>query len=235
MGDIHIGVITSSLGGHGGYLCSEDHTNYWNETQNDRGQLIARGPSGGDARGTYAGSNFLAWDPQASKNPPGEADPSALVENLQDLIHGAGEQGCGYEASLEAWYRFLIEPEPPQTVVFDQSVGESVPQGLDEVLLAQRAQFLRPDSLVAIIMLTDENDCSIMDWGHGHYAAGGTAGALPRSTSVCDTDPNDQCCMACTLASIPEGCPPPSADSKCQVAEVHAQIAQQDDALNLRF
>ena len=28
----------------------------------------------------------------------------------------AGENGCGYEASLEAWYRFLVDPEPPSAV-----------------------------------------------------------------------------------------------------------------------
>lgn len=31
---------------------------------------------------------------------------------------------------------------------------------VDEALLEQRAAFLRDDSLVLIVMLTDENDCS---------------------------------------------------------------------------
>ena len=33
--------------------------------------------------------------------------------------------------------------------------------GVDSVLLAQRADFLRPDSLVAIIVLSDENDSEV--------------------------------------------------------------------------
>src|SRR5690606_1260008 len=37
--DIHIGIITSSLGGHGGDLCSSAAPN-WNETQNDRARLL---------------------------------------------------------------------------------------------------------------------------------------------------------------------------------------------------
>ena len=35
------------------------------------------------------------------------------------------------------------------------------PRRMKETLLAQRQAFLRPDSLVAVIMLSDENDCSI--------------------------------------------------------------------------
>jgi hypothetical protein len=41
----------------------------------------------------------------------------------------------------------------------------TVARGLDTTILAQRTAFLRPDSLVAVIMLADENDCSVMDSG----------------------------------------------------------------------
>jgi hypothetical protein len=45
------------------------------------------------------------------------------------------------------------------------STDDSGRAEVDEVLLARRAAFLRPDSLVAIVMLTDENDCSMVPGG----------------------------------------------------------------------
>src|SRR6185295_9118538 len=111
----------------------------------------------------------------------------------QDMIGAVGEHGCGYEASLESWYRFLIDPEPPAnvtragdvtvrssklTVNADGSTGACV--GCDEALLAQRKAFLRPDSLVAIVMLSDENDCSIRDDQVGWFV--GANGRMPLST-----------------------------------------------------
>ena len=44
-------------------------------------------------------------------------------------------------------------------------MGVATLAGTDMALLQQRADFLRPDSLVAVIALTDENDCSIVDGG----------------------------------------------------------------------
>jgi hypothetical protein len=234
--DIHIGVVTSSLGSHGGVTCSQASKD-WVPDQNDFGRLISRALEGAPPASELPGG-FLSWDPVGTaKNPggqPGISDAGALGTSFTSMVTGAGEIGCGYEASLEAWYRFLIDPEPYESVVVPEGQQQAQPVGVDGVLLDQRAQFLRPDSLVAIIMLTDENDCSILDWGHGHYAAGSTAGALPRSTSICDQDPNDECCMACTLANVPGGCDPPNTDVKCQQAEQHIAVSQQDDALNLR-
>ncbi|MEY4544318.1 MAG: hypothetical protein RL685_513 [Pseudomonadota bacterium] len=32
--------------------------------------------------------------------------------NFQRMVTEVGEDGCGWEASLESWYRFLIDPVP---------------------------------------------------------------------------------------------------------------------------
>lgn len=93
---------------------------------------------------TYAGTGFLAWDPQGKKDPAGEQDSNALRDDLARLVTGVGQTGCALEQPLESWYRFLIDPDTDNAD-----------------LVAQRNAFLRPDSLVAIVMLTDENDCSI--------------------------------------------------------------------------
>jgi hypothetical protein len=184
--DIHIGVVSSSLGGHGSDYCSgprvdggpsapnQDRVN--NHTQNDRGRLITRG-SRGDSESvqfptvpTYVNgagqeTGFFNWDPTGKATPPGESNAAVLANNFRDVILGTDQIGCGYEASLESWYRFLIDPTPPESVSpSPQGVTSSAEvTGIDETLLKQRAEFLRPDSLVAIINLSDENDCSIID------------------------------------------------------------------------
>ncbi len=238
--DIHIGVITSSLGGNGGTLCTPEHgTQYWNETQNDRGRLVARqGPTFDTPPTTWNNMGFLSWDPDGTARNaapfPGEADRQAMVDNFQNLVTGAGESGCGYEASLEAWYRFLVDPDPPMDVLYDEARRESVGVGLDDVLLAQRAQFLRPDSLVAIIMLSDENDCSVIDHGIGYLVGNTDEGAMPRATSQCDIDPNDPCCLSCIQANWPDGCASPQSDANCIAGLFHGDVDSTQDRLNLR-
>src|SRR6476660_2670002 len=83
--------------------------------------------------------------------------------------------------------------------------------GKDMNLLAQRAAFLRPDSLVGVVMMTDENDCSIQDSGQYYYAARMDI-ILPHGSQVCAQNPNDKCCYFCNSAP-PAGC---QADPMCQ-------------------
>jgi hypothetical protein len=231
--DIHVGIITSSLGGQGGDICSPE-LSYFNETQNDRGRLISRDRNGASVQ-TWANAGFLAWDPSGmAHSPAGESDSAALISDFRSLVTGAGEQGCGYEATLEAWYRFLVDPEPPMNVVYDSTLFRSVPQGIDNILLAQRELFLRPNSVVAIVILTDEDDCSITDNGIGFLMGEPREGSMPRSTSVCDIDPNDECCLSCIQASWPSGCSDPQDDPNCQQGLLHEDVDMGEDRLNLR-
>jgi hypothetical protein len=94
--------------------------------------------------------------------------------NFQRMVTEVGEDGCGWEASLKSWYRFLIDPVPYGELVrvmcrnsTSQALNCVQPATdsdnrilLDDTLLARRTAFLRDGSLVAIVMLTDENDCS---------------------------------------------------------------------------
>ena len=208
--DIHIGIVSSSLGGHGSDACVADVAG--KESYNDRGRLIARkDPATPDQVETYQALKFLAWDPAQQLTPPGEADVdadtgadlngTALVPILREMVIGVGQIGCGYESQLESWYRFLVDPSPPETVTLDGD-NKVLLMGTDAVLLDQRKSFLRPDSLLAILMLTDENDCSIKEQGQFYYAAqqkGPNGGPfhLPKARSLCDTDPNDTCCYSC--------------------------------------
>ncbi|HEX3853466.1 MAG TPA: hypothetical protein VHW01_21020, partial [Polyangiaceae bacterium] len=159
--------------------------------------------------------------------------------------------GCGYEAQLESWYRFLIDPEPPANVTENSEQhtvrgsalvvnpdGSTTCNGCDQTLLAQRKAFLRPDSLVAIVMLTDENDCSIQDDDIGWFVAS-SDDHMPRATAICATNPNDPCCRSCAQeeTSPPPGCVPLAQDPICSTVtagEPYATWDSQQDSLNLR-
>jgi hypothetical protein len=238
IGDIHIGIVSSSLGAHGGFVCS---TGAATDTLDDKAHLIGsmRPAPGGmanpkpelnfDVTRTWSSLGFLAWDPSGTRNgaTPGIKDAGTLNTAFQDMIVATGEHGCGYEAQLESWYRFLIDPEPPATVsqingatvrsssftanadgtklVLDAS-GNPTCVGCDETLLAQRKAFLRPDSLVAVVLLSDENDCSIRDDGVGWFV--GAQARMPKATSACDANPNAPCCRSCAQreSGPPKGC-----------------------------
>jgi hypothetical protein len=195
--DIHVGVVTSSLGHHGSNdVCSEATSG---RTPNDKAQLL-----GSVRTGIPANENgFLSWQ-------PGDAT-AAFGADFSAQVASVGELGCGYESSLEAWYRFLVDPEP--VVEMGNDGTRSVRGTVNATVLAQRAAFLRPDSLLAIIMLTDENDCSIVDEdGRQGWLVGYKGGVnqnswrMPAATASCRANPNDECCRPCRIAPAP-GCP----------------------------
>lgn len=228
--DMHIGVISTSLGGHGADTCSPASAS-WKETQDEAAHLIARALGGG-AVPTYAEQGFLAWDPGQAKSPPGDADIAALSAKLADMVRGVGTGGCGFEAQLESLYRFLADPNPPASIALEN--GQAVPIGTDEVLLKQRADFLRPDSAVAIVLLTDENDCSTRAGGQYYLAnqgaePNGQIFHLPRARSECAASPSDPCCASCGQLT-PEGCPPTEADPSCLLPPMDGF----EDPINLR-
>jgi hypothetical protein len=253
VGDIHIGIVTSSLGAHGGQQCAEVIANNGLLNPNDKAHLIGgMRPDRFALAKTWDNSGFLSWDSSGKATPPGTADAGALVTVFQDMIGAVGEAGCGYEASLESWYRFLVDPEPPANVTkvgdfsarnsklsvnADGSTGACV--GCDDVLLAQRKRFLRPDSLVAIVMLSDENDCSIRDDGSGWFVATYN-NPMPRSSSQCDANPNDRCCRSCAQKEPdgpPDGCAALTADPICKNVVGNAEYAtwaDPHDSISLR-
>lgn len=201
--DLHLGVISSNLGDLGSGACSSPALQY----PDDHGRLVARGPGGAPAA-TYANLGFLKWDPLAQASPAGEADLATFLDQAVGLILGVGDLGCGYEMPLEASYRFLSDPEPYASLV--EEGGQLVKSGVDQQLLSQRAALLRPRSFVGVILLSDEDDCSLDPSAQAHLLLGAP---FYRATSACVDDPSDACCTSCGLAS-PEGCASP--DPACQ-------------------
>lgn len=213
--DIHVGFVTSSLGSHGAQGAKDVCVTV---DDNDHAHLLAT------LRNTpsYQNSGFLAWGPSS------QSDRALLVSQVQPSIDAATEHGCGYEASLEAWYRFLVEPDPYESVVVPGGDSRSVGMGTDATLLAQRQAFLRPDSVLAIVVMSDENDCSIQDQGYGWLIA--RSAAMYRSTSACK-NPNDPCCQSCGEAAANDGCPAIASDSECMKGP---SLAAEEDSLNVR-
>ncbi len=123
---------------------------------------------------------------------------------------GAGEIGCRYGSQLESWYRFLVDPDPYQSI--SVSGGQVVRSGVDPTVIAQRQDFLRSDSFLAVLMLSDQNDCSIQELGTNFRAAQqsvpgdpGQPFHLPRARVECATNVYDPCCRSCTDDQT--GCP----------------------------
>ena len=193
--DIHIGIISSSLGSHGagGEVCDDTNDSRTDPHNNDRGHLVSRAMNGGTVP-TFKDKGFLLYNPGEDG---GLKTADAVVGPFKSMVTGVGQHGCGYEASLESVYRFLIDPEPYNKITIGSS-GLAVVEGVDQPLLAQRAEFLRPDSLVSVMIVTDENDCSVVDGGQGYFPlrnSGAGGSIVPRANSVCAANPNDRCCF----------------------------------------
>ena len=214
--DIHVGVITSSLGSHGAAGAKDVCVS---AEDNDHAHLIGALRPG---LTTFNNSGFLAW------GPAGDPKIETVVAELDPMIDAVGEHGCGYEASLEAWYRFLVDPEPPQAVVVPGGQSTTELRGIDATVLSQRKAFLRPDSVLSIVMLSDENDCSIQDEGYGWLIS--RAAPMYRSTSAC-VNPNDVCCQSCGEVTANAGCPNIGSDPECAKGQT---LASGSDDLNLR-
>jgi hypothetical protein len=190
--DIHVGIVSSSLGSLGSGKCGEG------AEDNDQGHLLSRtapippSPEPGPDVPTFKSQGFLAWDPDGKYGDPTNVD--AFEATFKEMVVGVGQSGCGFEMSLESVYRFLVDPEPYAKLQKEGKTNKKV--GIDQDLLTQRANFLRPDSLVAIVLLSDENDCSVVATG-GSWAVLG--GGLDRGSDQCKTNgPNDACCYSCS-------------------------------------
>lgn len=232
--DMHIGVLTSSLGSFGGMAdgalaCANSAASHGD----DHGHLVARGEDGKPI--PEAGSlGFLAWYPKVPRNDDKERHPDppvpaiasldALGSAFKNLVVGVGQDGCGLEAQLESVHRFLAQPDPWTEIGVTNGKATYGPKTqIDLDLLAQRAAFLRPDSLVAVIMLTDEEDSSPDPLAFG--AEGwrfDDKTPLPRATSACATDPSSPKCTSCAFDA---------SDPACAAGDYTAA----EDQLNVRY
>ncbi len=251
--DIHIGIVTSSMGNFGTTAtCDTKGTNL-------SGRLIDASKREQGIKAEEAG--FLAYFPTNAKNDAKKSKPGYVAAKnpyqtaadlntaFTSLVTNVGEIGCGYEAQLESVYHFLMQPDPWAKVVRDGDIAKY--EGVDELLLHQRKDFLRPDSLLAVIMLTDENDSAVdplslqgRGWLYmattsngltfpGYSGASqqsrtdqrfGVGTTAPGGTSACASDPNSGECLPCWASK--------NKDSDPACAKT---LNQEDDPADLRF
>lgn len=238
--DLHVGIVTSSLGTPGADLCAESPGNAINR----KAHLVTTGAGGVVVADASAG--FLSFGPGAI------TDPTQLIDDVSALIGGVGTSGCGLESQLEAWYRFLVEPNPYDTVVVDAD-GIAHREGTDVTVLHQRHDFLRPDSLLSIVVVTDEDDSAVdpvslggTGWSFSNTSfpgstvtrTGGAGTTAPRPTSACATDPGSSACTSCVFAlECSDGTAPSWVDCSAVAGDPACSTpyyASTDDGLNAR-
>jgi hypothetical protein len=284
--NLHVGIVTSSLGGGGAEqaggspICAPSSLdpifNKYNSHNDDKGHLINRKrPTTANASGVEdsvadanaidgSGGNFLAWLPNitSNKNAPKPnvtalTDAPTVTADFQALVTGAGEYGCGLEAQLESWYRFLVQPDPYDAITMTPDAPpKATLTGTDATLLKQRHDFLRPDSVVVIVQLTDEEDSwsdPLAVGGRGWVTRSTTfpnspTNLMPLGTSACNapidpnnpttTGPNDPNCVSCGFAgNMPNG-KPISGDPNCMIAcgaNCTGYYTASQDSLNVRY
>ena len=247
--DVHVGVVSSSMGGAGALdVCDGNATigaqeaptlTMFNRHNDDRAHLINRKkpdaqmppPNGIEDPVTDAlPKNFLAWI-------PGGISQTQLIGDFSDLVTGAGEFGCGVEAQLESWYRFLVQPDPYDSLALDMSQSPAAVQfiGVDTTILQQRHDFLRPGSAVIVLVVTDEED----SWSDPMWLGGrawltraqnnpySMSAQIPGSTSICATKPTDPPCQWCAFKGT-------EADPNCLLPN-KGVYGPKEDGLNVRY
>ena len=134
---LHVGVITSDLGALGNAVptCSAGF--------GDDGLLVDR-PIGGASGCAVSYPSFVDFTPGGSV--------SALADDFR-CVATVGATGCGFEQQLEATLK-AISPAGSGAVFYDGSLGHGD---------AENAGFLRDDSLLVTLLVTDEEDCSTLD------------------------------------------------------------------------
>jgi hypothetical protein len=254
--DMHIALITSSLGPRGGNACGPTAfalAPFGNVSahNDDQAHLINRSLTYAAGGGSVTEGvvpdatpaprdEFLFWYPSAAGDAgtdAGTGTPIASAQRIEtdlaELVGGAGVFGCGIESQLESWYRFLVQPDPYASIVTMTDTFGTLHggwSGIDTTVLQQRHDFLRPDSLVSIIVLSDENDSEVDVRALGGLGVNwlSTSFDPPNGTSACATNPGSAACQSCAQGNNS------ATDSQCMAKPNYTGINDWGYDLNLR-
>jgi hypothetical protein len=149
--DMHVGVTTVDMGlldadiaqiyAEGGLNCDQ---------YGDDGILHVEGNATGCTPTSTldeSGGRFLRFDPN-------ETDTAAFNADFA-CLSATGVDGCFLEQQLEASLK-AVTPSNSELKFHNDRDGQGNPDG-------PNAGFLRPGSLLAVILVTDEDDCSMAD------------------------------------------------------------------------
>lgn len=185
---LNVGVISSSLGSLAQPPC--DGSSSTVVFGNDKARLLTRGAEELGFADRIPGG-VVSW----RRDSPNNITYAELESYTRALITGVGDAGCPYPMPLEAMTRFLMDPSPYDHLELgkDGVTGMSV----DATLLAQREEFLRDESVLAVFVLAPNGDCSVRPSRQSARLFSRAPGAMPRAASVCADEPENECCYTC--------------------------------------
>lgn len=146
---LHVGVITSDMGTGGFSVTTCVRSDF-----GDDGILRIEGHTG-TAGCMAAYPSFLAFEPESGASVAGFASDVACVARV-------GTGGCGFEQQLEATLKALSPSAPTEWT----AAGYAAPTFFQNTFGhgdTNNEGFIRSDSVLAIILVTDEEDCSVRD------------------------------------------------------------------------
>lgn len=140
--DLQVGVVTTDMG-TGGFTVSTCTSSSFG----DDGALRTVGsPDAPECDETYP--TFVRFDPD-------DGTPVDAFARDVGCVARVGTGGCGFEQPLEAALKALT-PSTSDVRFFENTRGQA-----DDV----NAGFVRDDSVLAVVVVTDEEDCSAADPG----------------------------------------------------------------------
>ncbi len=135
---VHVGVVTSDMGVGGFDIPTCEEAELGDDAiLLDAGDLSIPGCVPGDY-------SFLDYRPGY--------DPVAFAEDLGCMVR-AGRDGCGWEQPLEAALKAVTPSTSPTRFAMD-TTGHAD---------GANVGFMRQDAVLAVVLLTDEDDCSVAD------------------------------------------------------------------------
>ncbi|MCB9667611.1 MAG: hypothetical protein H6715_05800 [Myxococcales bacterium] len=160
--DLHLGVVTTDLG-IGGLDVTGPICGFSNRTEGvpaalgDDGVLQTKGDEKEPTcEESYPAFLAYACDDDECSTPAKESERTQLAKDFA-CVANLGIGGCGLEQPLEAALKALSDPAAADPVTFTVGQGHG---GADDPF---NGGFLRPDSLLTIVVVTDEEDCSSPD------------------------------------------------------------------------
>jgi hypothetical protein len=144
VGSLQVGVITTDMGtgGHRLPTCEDP-------VFGDDGILKAEG-------NTAVAGCAATYPPFARFEPEGDVTPEEFAASVA-CVSRAGTGGCGFEQPLEAVLKAITPARSP--------IEFWAPGGIPTAGHGDGANvgFVRPDSVLVLMVVTDENDCSAAD------------------------------------------------------------------------
>lgn len=148
--DLHVGVVSQSMGaGAWGNVSQCETPMFKPDTLGDDGGRFVQGAVGTDPSPCtmlHPQTKFLANMDGPDKQPNYDGD----IRNAFQCIAYLGDKGCGFEAQFASVYSALAKA--------NKDLGPS-----DDSHDPDNGGFLRPDAILAIVMVTNEDDCSVRE------------------------------------------------------------------------